>query len=317
MAEVLDYSGGWPRPSEVIRMGFAGVVRYVGTPGRRKNITPEEAAAFRQAGVPVALVYEDTAGWMQGGTRAGVAAARAVEADAARCRIDLRCCYLASDQDVVTVSQMNTVMDCLDGASTVWGRGVTGTYGGLSVVDTAIRGGHATWGWQTVAWSGGRVSTLAHIYQHAGYVSVDGVQCDRSTVLRTDWGQTPRSDGAPATEETDVPLTDEDVSKIVNTLIPAMVASALFRLAIRGEVIIALTDPGHQYLQDDIQLADKPIADQVALVQRLATSIQTSQGSVMEKINSMGGGSGVNADLLVDKIVQTIGQRLTVPTSKG
>jgi hypothetical protein len=315
VAEVLDYSSGWPTPAAIKAARYVGVVRYIGTPGRGKNLTRVEYAQMKAAGIPVALVYEDTAGWMQGGARAGAAAARAVEDDAESCGMDdLPCCYLASDQDVVTKGQMGAVMDCLDGASTVWGLGVTGIYGELDVVDAALdpKGRHATWGWQTVAWSHGVVSQRAHLYQHAGYVYPGGVQCDRSTVLRANWGQVPRPGGAPSKEE-DVPLTSDDITKVADevtkSLIPALIASLPFRLALREQFIIALSDPGHQYLQDDISKAEKPISDQVARVQDLATSIQASEGSLMAKMNAMSVG-GVDPAAVADRVLDGLAQRI-------
>lgn len=315
MVEVLDYSAGWPDPAAIRSAGYLGVVRYIGTPGRRKNLTRAEADALRSEGVAIGLVYEDSAGWMQGGARAGVVAARAVEADAATCGVELRSCMLACDQQVLATQQMDNVMACLDGASTAWGLGVTGIYGQKSVVDTALGARHATWGWQTAAWSGGVVSALAHLYQHAGYVTVGGIQCDRSTVLRSDWGQVPRPGSPPADQE--VPVTDEDIQKIVaaitpavtSALIPALVASMAFRLMVRGELITALSDPGHQYLQDDLAKANKPLADQLA-------TVTTTEGSLLGKVDAMAGTiaamstAGVDLDELATKVVDQLARRL-------
>jgi Rv2525c-like, glycoside hydrolase-like domain/D-alanyl-D-alanine carboxypeptidase len=194
--EVLDYSSGYPTPSSVKMAGYAGVVRYIGTPGRGKNLTRAEAQAMHAAGIPIALVYEDSAGWMNGGAAAGVAAARAALADAGNCGVTVRCVYFACDVDVT--SQMGTVMACLDGAATVLGKARTGVYGEADVVDAAVPG-HAAWGWQTRAWSGGRLSARAAMLQQIGYVSVGGVQCDRNTVLKDDWGQWPYLDGGDLT----------------------------------------------------------------------------------------------------------------------
>jgi hypothetical protein len=193
--EVLDYSSGYPAPAAVKTAGYAGVVRYIGTSGRGKNLTRGEAQAMSAAGIPIALVYEDTAGWMQGGQAAGVNAARAALQDATACGTPVRCVYFACDQEVLTAAQMNNVMACLDGAASVLGRPRVGVYGQASVIDTALSGGRAVWGWQTRAWSGGRVSARAHLLQQVGYVSVGGVQCDRNTVLQDDWGQTPYAEG--------------------------------------------------------------------------------------------------------------------------
>jgi len=66
MADVLDYSSGWPAPAAIKAARYVGVVRYIGTAGRSKNLTRTEAQQMHAAGIPIALAYEDSAGWMQG-----------------------------------------------------------------------------------------------------------------------------------------------------------------------------------------------------------------------------------------------------------
>lgn len=191
MPDVLDYSSGYPSPAAIRAAGYVGVVRYIGTPGRSKNLTRAEAVALRAAGIPAAFVYEDTAGWMLGGHQAGVNAAVAARADLANLGQPYRCIHFADDQDTVTAAQFAAVNACLDGAASVIGLPATGVYGEADVIDAALGGGHAAWGWQTRAWSGGRVSSRAHLLQQIGYVNPGGIQCDRSTVLKSDWGQWP------------------------------------------------------------------------------------------------------------------------------
>lgn len=194
--EVLDYSSGYPAPVAIKAAGYAGVVRYIGTPGRGKNLTRAEAQAMRAAGIPIALVYETSAGWALGGTQAGADAARASLADAAVCEVQVRCVYMAVDVDVTGAVQMQAVQQMLDGAAGVLGRNRVGVYGEADVIDACVPG-HAAYGWQTRAWSGGRLSGKAAILQQIGYVDVGGVQCDRSTVLKDDWGQWPYQGDVP------------------------------------------------------------------------------------------------------------------------
>ena len=210
MADVLDYSSGWPAPSAIKAAKYVGVVRYIGTPGRGKNLTRAEAHAMLAAGVPVGLVYESSAGWMQGGVNAGVAAARAALTDAQNCGVGVRNVYFAADFDVTSTAQMVAVERCLDGAAQVLGRGRVGVYGEADVIDACLGQRHATWGWQTRAWSGGRVSGRAHLLQQIGYVYPGGVQCDRSTVLKRDWGQWP-DPARPPNGEDDMPNTPQEL----------------------------------------------------------------------------------------------------------
>jgi hypothetical protein len=204
--DVLDYSSGWPAAAAMTAGGFLGAVRYIGTPGRGKNLTRTEAQALLAGGRRISLVFEDAAGWMRGGAAAGAAAARAALADAANCGVGVRCIYFACDEDVTDAQTMQTVEACLDGAAGVLGRGRTGVYGEADVIDACLAAGHAVWGWQTRAWSGGRVSARAHLLQQIGYVSVGGVQCDRSTILRDDWGQWPMEDDVTAEEVWALPI---------------------------------------------------------------------------------------------------------------
>ena len=192
--DVLDYSSGWPAPASIRDSGYAGVVRYVGTPGRSKNLTRAEVRELQTAGVPIGLVYESTAGWMLGGGAAGVAAARAVLTDPALVSTDtyraprIRCVYFACDIDVTGESQMAAIQECLDGAASVFGRAQVGVYGEADVIDDCVPA-HAAYAWQTRAWSAGRVAKRVCLLQEIGYVQVGGVQCDRNTVLKPDWGQ--------------------------------------------------------------------------------------------------------------------------------
>lgn len=209
MADVLDYSSGSPAPAAIKSARYVGVVRYVGTPGRGKNLTRAEAQGLHAAGIPISLVYEDSAGWMLQGLAAGEAAARAALTDAQNCGVGVRCVYFAADVDVTSTAQMVGVERCLDGAAGVLGRGRVGVYGEADVIDACLGQKHATFGWQTRAWSGGRVSSRAHLLQQVGYVYPGGVQCDRSTVLKADWGQWP--DPAHPRDGDDMPNTPQEI----------------------------------------------------------------------------------------------------------
>jgi len=122
--------------------------------------------------------------------------------------VGVRCVYLAADFDVTSSAQMTTVERCLDGAAGVLGRGRVGVYGEADVIDACLGTRHATFGWQTRAWSGGRVSGRAHLLQQVGYVYPGGVQCDRSTVLKADWGQWPDPAGG---DDDDMPNSPQEL----------------------------------------------------------------------------------------------------------
>jgi hypothetical protein len=65
----------------------------------------------------------------------------------------------------------------------VLGHDRTGVYGGIAVVDACAAARACTYFWQTSAWSGGRVSPAAHLYQHQYDVKVGGAEVDINDLL--------------------------------------------------------------------------------------------------------------------------------------
>ena len=167
------------------------VIRYVGTPGRAKNLTAVEAADMLAHGVAVALVYEDRAGTALEGHARGEADARAALLDAHSCGVTVRCIYMAVDVDVTSGEELAAVDAYLAGAASVLGRDRVGVYGEFAVIEHCLSTGSAAYGWQTVAWSHSSVSTDAHLVQQLGQVSVSGVTCDVSQIKQQDFGQWP------------------------------------------------------------------------------------------------------------------------------
>lgn len=204
MATALDFSAGVLKAATIKAAGHVGVIRYVGTPGRTKNITKAEYDELNRNGIDVALVYENKAGDANGGFSEGVNAARAARAnaDAIGWPKD-RPIYFAVDSDQVTALDFSEVVAYLDGAASVLGNGIEriGVYGEYDVIERNV-GSHARYGWQTVAWSGGRVSSKAHLFQRLGQIYVGGIQVDVNNILAADWGQqNAQEDDMPTKEE--------------------------------------------------------------------------------------------------------------------
>lgn len=199
----LDYSTGRPDAARVVAAGYVGVIRYVGfnPADRPKCITQAEYDDMLGHGVGVALVYEDHVGDVLGGRPAGQQAARRARAWADRIGFPTgRPIYMACDTDIVLAEQFLAVMDYLRGAGDVLGGASrVGVYGEHDVVERARAAGVADWLWQTKAWSVGKVSGHAHLLQLIGTVVVDGVGCDRNTILAADWGQAGAAETAPET----------------------------------------------------------------------------------------------------------------------
>lgn len=188
MPTALDYSAGRPTGAAVKAAQHVGVVRYAGTPGRTKNITRAEYQDMDRQGIGVALVFEDAAGDALKGRPRGVTAAKAIVADAAAIGFPAsRPLYFAVDQDIT--GQMDTVLDYFRGIGSVLGSRPAGVYGEADVLDAVLGAGLAGYGWQTVAWSRGRVAKTRHLFQRAGQIFVGGIQVDVNDILAADWGQ--------------------------------------------------------------------------------------------------------------------------------
>ncbi|MGW3992231.1 glycoside hydrolase domain-containing protein [Amycolatopsis sp. NPDC004772] len=203
MATALDYSAGRPSADAVVKAGHSGVIRYIGTPGRTKNITKTEYADMTAKGVGVALVYENHAGDAAGGFAAGQTAARLARADADSIGFPSdRPIYFAVDSDQVTAANFAAVSAYLDGAASVLGSiDRVGVYGEYDVIEKNV-GPHARYGWQTAAWSGGKRSSKAALFQRLGQIYVGGIQSDVNDILAADWGQhDAQEDDLPSAQE--------------------------------------------------------------------------------------------------------------------
>lgn len=286
MQYALDYSAGHPAAATVIADGYPGIIRYVGfDPALRpKCIGAAEYADMNRAGVGVALVYEDQAGDALAGRAAGRTAATRARQWADRIGFPAgRPLYLACDTDVVTEAQFVAVLDYLRGAGDVLGPGLVGVYGEYDVVERAAQAGVAHWFWQTMAWSGGRVSPRNHLRQLVGTTYVGGVACDRNEIRQADWGQ----HNATTTREDDMAQADVDA-------IIAYLKTPEFRLTVRGEVITALSDPTHAYLQDELQ----PLKDALGQI-RTGVAAQAD-----DEAKILGFLAGLHLDLTDEQVAQ-------------
>jgi hypothetical protein len=188
MATVLDYSAGRPGGAAIKEAGHPGVQRYAGTPGRTKNLTRGEFQDLDAHGIGVGVVYENGAGDALTGRAGGGNSARLMNADLANIGFPAgRPRYFAVDQDIT--SQMPAVLDYFRGVGDELPVSQIGVYGEADVLDAVFDAGLGTYGWQTKAWSKGRLAKKWHLLQLLGTVVVGGVGCDESTIHAADWGQ--------------------------------------------------------------------------------------------------------------------------------
>lgn len=214
----VDYAWSHPAPAALKGAGVHFVLRYLST-DRTKSLTRAEADALAEAGIWCGVVWETTDDRMLAGRTAGAMDAAAAAAQAGACGMpSSRPIFFAADFDV-TEEQVYAITAYLAGAASVLGAARVGIYGGLAAVRRALDSGHATWAWQTTAWSGGQWDPRAHIRQ-GGTVSIGGVDCDRDQAMKDDFGQ-----WMPGTtpQEAHVALTAADAKTLLTTdgIIPA------------------------------------------------------------------------------------------------
>jgi hypothetical protein len=178
------------------------VCRYLShTPS--KNLTAAEAIKLSDAGIWIVVVWETTANRALAGRTAGVADAMDAQVQAQACGMPAgRPIYFAVDWDA-SKSQQAKIDAYLDGAASVLGKARVGIYGGYGPVQRAMDGGHAAWGWQTYAWSGGRWHGDAQLQQYSNNHTLGGVGCDYDRATTTDYGQW-RVGASPSAQEDDM-----------------------------------------------------------------------------------------------------------------
>lgn len=165
MTQLIDYSTARPSPASIRAAGYSGVLRYLSN-YPPKNLSASERDGLLAAGLTIGLVWETTATRANQGFSAGQDDARAAEAQADVLGYPGGCpIFYAVDYDAVP----SAVTPYFAGATSVASRPV-GVYGSANVVE----GVPVPWKWQATAWSRGRVSPQAHLYQRVGGTTLAG-----------------------------------------------------------------------------------------------------------------------------------------------
>jgi hypothetical protein len=185
----VDHAWGRPSIAALKAAKVLFVCRYLSHDTTGKNLTRAEAQKLTDAGLWIVVVWETTADRALSGRAGGVADAQAAAAQAKACGMPAdRPIYFAVDWDAST-AQQGTIDGYLDGAASVIGRERVGIYGGYGPVQRAMDGGHAAWGWQTYAWSGGRWHGPAQLQQYSNDHVIGGVGLDYDRGVHDDYGQ--------------------------------------------------------------------------------------------------------------------------------
>jgi hypothetical protein len=165
----FDFSFTKPDPGAMAGAGYTFAIGYV-SPNPAKNLTADVLAAYRDTGILVGLVWESTAGRALEGQAAGAADGRAAEdqANAVGYPVDA-VLFFAVDQDT-TAADYPAIGAYAEAFNEVTRRPV-GIYGEADVIDHFVTPGAqpVQYGWQTAAWSAGRLSAQANLYQRVGH----------------------------------------------------------------------------------------------------------------------------------------------------
>ena len=169
MAIYADYSLWRPTVAQIKALGAEGVCRYISdrnladtnVPG--KNITPAEAKTLLDGDLAIVLVWETTASRAGEGATAGLEDVLAAEAQADYLGYPVSApIFYAVDYDA-TPAQVKPYLDAITThAKRTSGLGI---YGGFDIIEAFVTSGKFIYGWQTKAWSEGKISTKAHLYQ--------------------------------------------------------------------------------------------------------------------------------------------------------
>lgn len=165
----LDFSATKPDGPTLKRLGFTFVLGYLKPPPNSKELDAGHLAAYLAAGLEVGMVWETTATRALSGTTGGHEDGVAALQRAAAVGYPRGCVIFTAVDFNPTAAQLPTVLAYVDAFADVVGAGgyPPGAYGGLATVEAAHARRPSLYLWQAAAWSGGKLSAHAHLYQRA------------------------------------------------------------------------------------------------------------------------------------------------------
>lgn len=188
MSYGIDYSFSKPTPAQIKAAGKTFVCRYLSYLPNPKVITKAELQALHAAGIGVVFNWEYRSGDMLKGHDTGVQHAAEAKKQMTALGVPNNIpVYFSCDVNVTTAAQRSAVAGYVLGARSILGQKGAGLYGQYSIIEDLVPD-FAALGWQTYAWSGGKISKKANLYQYQNGFSLAGHDVDLDRSLTTDFG---------------------------------------------------------------------------------------------------------------------------------
>lgn len=185
----IDYAWVDPNFKKVYDEGYRYICGYLSN-SPKKNLLKPDVEKAKQNNLSVVVVWETTEKRALEGYSAGeIDAKKALQQARDIGMPEDRPIYFALDWDFGSSDQIK-INDYLRGCKSVVGLARVGAYGGYFVLQRCFDAGVITWGWQTVAWSKGKIEPRAHLYQYDTATRyVGGTSVDLNRNLKEDFGQ--------------------------------------------------------------------------------------------------------------------------------
>jgi len=167
-------------------------IRYLAPPSSWKYFSKKEVQILKNAGFMIGSVFQEGKDGPKYGYEAGKAAATKAKQRAS----DLgqpknSAIFFAVDYDAPK-SDFNNIEAFLKGAKEILGEHYfAGIYGKYDVIEEMAKRGACKYFWQTLAWSGGKLSKYADLYQYKIDILANGINVDFNECFNTQifWGQ--------------------------------------------------------------------------------------------------------------------------------
>jgi hypothetical protein len=157
--------------------GFQFVVRYLCPTGFSKLLTLNEAEIITNANLNIVSVFETTAGRTRKPSNAiddaRIANQAAIDAKQPKGTV----IYFAVDYEAIS-TDMDLIESYLKQAQEQISGYYVGVYGSYNVIEEMYKRKACNYFWQTYAWSGGKVSYHANLYQYENALHANGIDYD-------------------------------------------------------------------------------------------------------------------------------------------